>query len=72
MIKVKVKVTIKTSPSLVVAFIVKSLYNMVRVLKPKAQETKNLGLVSNPLFVMLFKIVETNQNLRPLAISQSS
>ena len=72
MIKVKVRVRIKTSTSLVVAFALKSLNEIVRVLKPKAQETKNLGLVSNPLFVMLFKIVETNQSLRPLAIFESS
>ena len=58
MIKVKVRVRIKTSPSLVVAFAVKSLNETandksksavkslnetVRVLKPKAQEAKTFG-----------------------------
>ena len=71
MIKVKVRVRIKTSPSLVVAFVVKSLNEIVRVLKPKEQEAKTFGTVSSPLTVM-FKIVETNQNLGLLTISQSS
>ena len=39
MIKVKVKVRIKTSPSLVVAFANKT----VLVLNPKAQEAKTFG-----------------------------
>ena len=43
MIKVKVRVRIKTSPSLVVAFAVKSLNETVRVLKPKAQKAKTFG-----------------------------
>ena len=43
MIKVKVRIRIKTSPSLVVAFAVKSLNESVRVLKPKAQEAKVFG-----------------------------
>ena len=63
MIKVKVQVRIKTSPSLVVAFTMKSL---------KETEARRLGLMSSPLTVMLFKIIQTNQNLKPLAISQSS
>ena len=40
MIKVKVRVRIKISPSLIVAFVVKSLNEIVRVLKPKEQEAK--------------------------------
>ena len=40
---IKVRVRIKTSPSLVVAFAVKSLNEIVRVLKPKAQEAKRFG-----------------------------
>ena len=40
MIKLKVRVKIKTSPSLVVVFATKSLNEIVRVLKPKAQEAK--------------------------------
>ena len=43
MIKVKVRVRMKTSPSLVVAFAMKSLNETIRVLKPKAQEAKTLG-----------------------------
>ena len=43
MIKVNVGVRIKTSPSLVVAFVVKSLNEIVRVLKRKAQEAKTFG-----------------------------
>ena len=43
MIKLKVRVRIKTSLSLVVVFAVKSLNKTVRVLKPKAQEAKTFG-----------------------------
>ena len=43
MIKVKVIVRIETSPSLVVAFFVKSLNEKIRVLKPKTQEAKTFG-----------------------------
>ena len=43
MIIVKLRVRLKTSPSLVVAFVVKSINKIVRVLKPKAQEAKTFG-----------------------------
>ena len=43
MIKLKVRIGIKTSPTLVAAFVVKSLNESVRVLKPKAQEAKVFG-----------------------------
>ena len=43
MIKVKVRVRIKTSSILVVVFVVKSLNETVRDLKPKAQEAKTFG-----------------------------
>ena len=72
MIKAKVRVRIKTSPSLVVAFALKSLNETIRVLKPKSQEAEHSGLVSSLLTVVLFKIIETNQNLRPFSICQSS
>ena len=41
--KVKVRVKIKTSPSFVIVFAVKSLNEIARVLKPKAQEAKTFG-----------------------------
>ena len=37
---VKARIKIKTSPSLIVAFAVKSLNETVKILKPKAQEAK--------------------------------
>ena len=43
MIKVKVRVRFKPSPSLVVSFPVKSLNETVKVLKPKAQQAKTFG-----------------------------
>ena len=43
MIKLTVRGRIKIPPSLVVAFVVKSLNESVRVLKPKAQEAKAFG-----------------------------
>ena len=41
--KVKVRVIIKTSPSLVISFAVQSLNEIVTATKPKAQETKTYG-----------------------------
>ena len=62
--KVKVRVKIKTSPSFVIVFAVKSL-NEIVISNPKRKRPKYLRLVFSPLIV----IVETNQNLRPLEIS---